>query len=754
MQTKRSIIIYLVMSLTLVCGWLYLFRDNPAMRTIGVSVFPILWGILSFLWTFNAYRMIKGRKKYVWLFISIGVIFYILSNTYWISHFIMTGEYLFPIISYILWLFTYIFFFIGLIYKAWLLSLAVSHKPYVFNIVIFMIMTTSIISHYLIRPILVTSDYSVGLAIINLFYPVASLGIIFTTTYIYYLSKRTHEKETILFIVLSFIFQAGADWGYAYIVLTQGDYIPGGLMDPLWLVSIMLIGLAGLKAKENAGSPVLEINDEIKPEYTLFPYLSVLFLAVLVAQSYDWSFNLLSVGVTIVFFTIIGRQFVIIKQNEQLMKEYKHLAYHDPLTGLKNRVSFQEEIERYLAHSERHHTGTVLMLIDLDRFKAINDTLGHHIGDEVLIRAGNRLNTGLNAHRVYRLGGDEFVFILSGVDQETYIQLAEKVIHLFTVPFHVKGHEMSVTPSIGISMYPENGNDSASLLKNADAAMYLAKANGSNQYCVYNAELALAHERKIRVENELRKAVETEQLFLVYQPIVELETGRPIGMEALLRWVHPELGFVSPAEFIPIAEETGQIVCIGEWVLRKACEQTKRWHDEGYAYLYVSVNVSARQIQQGSFVHLVQTTLQKTGLSVEKLELEITESIMQDPSRSTKVLNDLQHLGVKTAIDDFGTGYSSLYLLKELPINTIKIDKAFVDDMTNNKGHSVVKSIIQIGRNLGLKIIAEGIEHETQAEELLQDGCHYGQGYHYLKPAKVTEFSTYLIKVEVEESLS
>ncbi|MCR6097447.1 EAL domain-containing protein [Salipaludibacillus agaradhaerens] len=753
MQTKHSIIIYLVMSLTFMCGWLYLFRDNLAMRTIGVSVFPILWGTLSFLWTFNAYRMIKGVKRNFWLFISIGLIFYLISNVFWVMNFMMTGDHVFPNSSYLFWLFTYLFFFIGLIYKVKLLSLTVSHNPYVFNIVTFMIVATSISSHYLIRPVLVATDNSVGLTIISLIYPVASLGIIFAMTYLYYLSKQTNEKETVLYVVIGFSLQACADWGYAYTTLTHGEYTPGGVIDPVWLTSLMVIGLAGLKAQHNATSPVLEINDEIQSQETLFPYLSSVVLIVLSAQSYDWSFNLLSVGATIVFLAIMGRQFLVIRRNEQLMKEYKHLAYHDPLTGLKNRVSFQEEIERYLAHSERHHTSTVLMLIDLDRFKAINDTLGHHIGDEVLIRAGNRLNTGLNAHRVYRLGGDEFVFILSGVDQEKYIQLAEKVIHLFTVPFHVKGHEMSVTPSIGISMYPENGNDSASLLKNADAAMYLAKANGSNQYCVYNAQLALAHERKIRVENELKKAVETEQLFLVYQPIVELETGRPIGMEALLRWVHPELGFVSPAEFIPIAEETGQIVCVGEWVLREACEQTKRWHDEGYAYLYVSVNVSARQIQQGSFVHLVQTTLQKTGLSVEKLELEITESIMQDPSRSTKVLNDLQHLGVKTAIDDFGTGYSSLYLLKELPINTIKIDKAFVDDMTNNRGHSVVKSIIQIGRNLGLKIIAEGIEHETQVEELLQDSCHYGQGYHYLKPAPVNEFALYLTKVEEEKSL-
>jgi diguanylate cyclase (GGDEF)-like protein len=745
--------IYLVMSLIFVCGWFYLFRENVLMRTIGTSSFPVIWGLLSFRWTFNAYRIIKGREKYVWLSISIGLLFNILSNILWIWNLVMTGAYFYPDMSYLLWLFTYFFFFIGLIYKAWLLSLTVSHKPYVFNIVLFMIVTTSISSHYLIRPILIATDYSVGLTIISLIYPVASLGIIFTTTYLYYLSKQTSEKETILFIVISFSLQACADWGYAYITLTHSVYTPGGWIDPFWLASLMIIGLAGLRAQYNATSPVLAINNERQSHETLFPYLSSVVLILLVAQSYDWAFNWLSGGVTIVFFVIMVRQLLVIKRNEQLMEEYKHLAYHDALTGLKNRVSFKKELPSFLAFSERHHTSTVLMLIDLDRFKTINDTLGHHVGDELLIRAGNRLNRGLNGHRVYRLGGDEFVFILSGVDRETCIQLAEKVITLFTIPFHVKGHEINVTPSIGISMYPENGCDSASLLQNADAAMYLAKMNGSNQYCVYNAELALAHERKLTVENALRHAIEKGQLFLVYQPIVELETGKPIGMEALLRWVHPELGFVSPGEFIPIAEETGQIVSIGEWVLREACEQTKRWHDEGYPYLYVSVNVSPRQFQQVSFIQFVYGTLQKTGLPVGKLELEITESVMQDPSRSTKILNDLKYLGIKTAIDDFGTGYSSLYLLKELPINTIKIDKAFVDDMITSNAHSIVKSIIQIGRNLGLKIIAEGIEDEDQAKKLLQDGCHYGQGYYFLKPAPETEFTTYLTKVEKEKSL-
>lgn len=325
------------------------------------------------------------------------------------------------------------------------------------------------------------------------------------------------------------------------------------------------------------------------------------------------------------------------------------------------------------------------------------------------------------------------------------IAIAESILTGSTKSFSIEGNELVVTPSIGISIYPEHGEDPELLFKNADAAMYLAKEQGKNNFQFYNPSLHDLLFRKMNLENGLRRAIEKKQFSLHYQSKVDMRTGKMVGMEALLRWEHPEFGIVSPAEFIPVAEETGQIVSIGEWVLKTACEQTKRWQNAGLPLIYLSVNVSVRQFQQNDFIQTVRNILQETHLDAHFLELEITESIIQNLKQSTEILHDLRVLGVRTSIDDFGTGYSSLYVLKTLPVDLIKLDKSFIDDLNDPTNQAIVKAVTEIGTTLNLQVIAEGIEQEQQVEILLKHNCRYGQGYLFGRPVPAQEFEKQLL---------
>ncbi|MGA9227377.1 MAG: EAL domain-containing protein, partial [Mesobacillus sp.] len=377
-----------------------------------------------------------------------------------------------------------------------------------------------------------------------------------------------------------------------------------------------------------------------------------------------------------------------------------------------------------------------VLFLDLDRFKIINDTKGHRVGDLLLKVVASRLKNAVqDKGLVSRQGGDEFIILLKGLNKAQVIEVAERILGEFSEGIDVENQEFFVTPSIGISMAPGDGQDEETLIKHADTAMYLAKERGKNNFQFYTNQLHGLSSRKMELENGLRKALEQDQLMLHYQPQVNLETGKIIGVEALVRWQHPENGIISPGEFIPLAEETGLIVPLGKWVLQKASAQNKEWHDKGFSSIPISVNISVRQLQEDRFIDTVKQILDQTGLDPSYLDLEITESIMQNSENTAMILNQLKDLGVTLAIDDFGTGYSSLSLLKHLPIDKIKIDKSFVDDIIHhaNQG-AMVKTIIDMGHNLQFDVIAEGVEEQEQVAFLLRNGCMIGQGYHFSRP--------------------
>ena len=436
-----------------------------------------------------------------------------------------------------------------------------------------------------------------------------------------------------------------------------------------------------------------------------------------------------------------------------LSREIKFQANHDSLTNLPNRYLFQDRLNHAIHKAERDNKIFAILFFDLDRFKQINDSLGHTLGDQVLKLVAQRLKKHIRLEdTIARIGGDEFTIIAESLTSpEGAAVLAEKLKTILENPYYCGGHELYVTGSIGISLYPQDGHDADTLVRNADAAMYRAKEDGINSYHFYSPELTERAFERVLMEKNLRNAIRKNEFQLYYQPQFQLKSLKMIGLEALIRWPHPTLGFIPPNTFIPIAEETGLINEIGQWVLEEACAQIFKWHTNGEFSGRVAVNVSIKQLSQPGFIDTVKSVLDATNCKPSWLEIEITEGyLMSDQKSSIQKLKQLQSMGIEIAIDDFGTGYSSLSYLKKLPISKLKIDKSFVDELPNNSDDvAITKAIIALGKSLGLKLIAEGVETSTQKDFLEAEGCDEVQGYLYSKPLSVEKLQLYWSKNKV-----
>jgi diguanylate cyclase (GGDEF)-like protein len=423
------------------------------------------------------------------------------------------------------------------------------------------------------------------------------------------------------------------------------------------------------------------------------------------------------------------------KRAEEILQ---YQAFHDTLTDLPNRALFQEQLSLAIANAHRNANQMAVIFLDLDCFKNINDTLGHSTGDRILQLFAKRLTACLaEGETLARWGGDEFTVLLPHIKTaEDTAKLAQKFISLLKQPFDIDEHQLYVKSSLGISIYPQDGSDPETLLKHADAAVYRAKEEGRDRYQFYNSSMTSKVSERLKLESLLHQAIAKEELFLVYQPQIELATGKTIGTEALIRWLNPELGLVPPMKFIPLAEENNLIVPIGEWVLRTACVQNKAWQDAGLGFFKVSVNLSARQFQTANLVETVAQVLAETGLAPQWLELEITETtIMENVDFACQALERLQQLGVRISLDDFGTGYSSLGYLKQFPFHTLKIDRSFVRDLQqNSRDAAIIAAIVALGRGLNMRTIAEGVETQQQLELLRKLQCEVIQGYLLSKP--------------------
>ena len=436
------------------------------------------------------------------------------------------------------------------------------------------------------------------------------------------------------------------------------------------------------------------------------------------------------------------------EQIELAKVQMDHLAYHDVLTDLPNRMLLQDRLEQAIEVAQRQDRPLALMYMDLDRFKHINDSLGHTVGDQLLQSVARRLMECVRqSDTVSRQGGDEFVLLLPLIEHaEDAALAAQKMLAALTQSHHVAGHDLHISVSIGISIYPDDGRDAQTLIKCADTAMYYAKESGRNNYKFFEPEMnARAVQRQI-IEASLRRALEAQEFVLFYQPKINLESGTIVGVEALIRWQHPERGLLSPAEFVSIAEDCGLILPIGRWVLREACRQGQAWRLEGLPPITVAVNTSALEFRAKDFLANLRSTLTETGLEPRYLELELTESVlMRDAESADSVLHALAEMGVKLAIDDFGTGYSSLSYLRRFPIDALKIDQSFVKHMSGNPDDAtIVSAVISMGKSLKQRVIAEGVETPEQYGFLRAQQCDEGQGFYFGRPVPAKSLATML----------
>lgn len=447
-------------------------------------------------------------------------------------------------------------------------------------------------------------------------------------------------------------------------------------------------------------------------------------------------------------------------QDVSNQKEYEakleFQANHDALTGLANRSLLTDRLKQAIGHAERDEKLLSLLFIDLDNFKTVNDTLGHNVGDQLIVETGNKIASAIRTgDTVARLGGDEFVVLLFAPESEDHVvDIVQRISDEVKTSFHHDGQELHVGCSIGVAMYPQDGTDSESLMMNADSAMYRAKGAGKGAFRFFTQDLTDRAMRRLQIENDLHIAIREDQFELVYQPIFKLETGQISAAEALIRWNHPQHGVINPVDFIHIAEETGMIIEIGEWVLRTAANEALRWHEEFDRSIRISINVSARQFRNHEIHAALQRVYDEIGQVGLDIELELTENlVMKDPEKAEKGLSRLREMGVHLAMDDFGTGYSSLAYLRRFPFDMIKIDKAFVDDLGQNReAEAIVRAMLELGRALGLRMLAEGVETEQQRQFLEREGCDEVQGFLFARPMKREAFLD-LLKEESAECI-
>lgn len=784
LTAKNIAIIIAITYIIINIYWFVLFQGNDGMIKLGANFFQTTGPLVAAIWLFQRYKKEVGPLKKFWLYPCLANLSYIIAMLcYMYYDLYLNIEAPSPGIPDVFWMFMTGFYLMTFLYLAFLNSQSTRTIQLIFDTLIVMVVATTLSWEYLIKDIVLNfEEFSLLHKLVYIGYPIGDLGILFGLLMVFNMtSKRISSSSFFLMFVgmLSFLI---ADSIYLYLVSNDLYYL-GHFVDILWPTGMLLFALASFDNKKHDLNDVKQTTDVesmkgIRMQHLFsfqlwLPYISVMVLAVIILFK-GIHFTSFFVGLMFSVLLIIFRQILTLIENNILLEKsvsvnkeleflvqqrtvelhsknqeleasiqkVEYLAYHDTLTGLPNRRFFELSLDKML-HKPLENKQLAILFLDLDRFKLINDTLSHAVGDILLLQVGTRLKAVVQENDIIcRQGGDEFLVLLTNSDHDQAVKIANEIILSLAKVFRIEGHEIYITASIGISLCPDHGTNLDLLIKRADAAMYAVKEDGKNNCQIFTHDLDEIITSRVNLENGLRTAIERNEFLLYYQPKWDVTSKEIVGMEALLRWKHSKIGFISPSSFIPIAEETGAINKIGDWVLEGACRQNKQWQKEGLPMLCVSVNVSALQFLQLDFYERVTRILDITKLDAQYLEIEITESIMQNSYQVSAVLSKLRKLGIKVSLDDFGSGFSSLNQIRHLPLDIIKIDKAFIDEITvNSKDQAIVKTILALGQSLGLTVIAEGVEDEVQLRYLQENGCNQIQGYLISPPLPADKFA-------------
>lgn len=729
----------------------HFFADNPGV----LSAMDMLPPLVSALITFYAVRRKSGAVRFFWLMIAWSAVCYLVAQFIWF-YYASILHINAPSLSLadLFWNLQNVLFVVGLcrliyIHVNWTRSIRLA-----FDASMTMLALTMLSIEYIIRPAIADRGAEEGLLTLftNVMYPVSDLVIVICMYGVVTLLPSLFGKHQLKILTAGMLFFVFVDTAYL-IMVTRDSYNIGGWIDPLYNTALLTVAysslLHGAKDKEEApsdedSSP--SVGESMRFPGQLVPYLCIcIVLGLMLLQESNW--NSMKVTGAILIAALLFRQVTVLLDYDRILQKYKslfiqheQLAYHDELTKLPNRRYFQSQLTRELKKAEGAKHRLAVLFLDLDRFKYINDSMGHQFGDLLITGVSQRLCSHLgDGQFLARMGGDEFTILVTNMQGKDELhQLAEKLCEAVKLPFFVDSHEVRTATSIGIACYPEDGSDAVELLKKADLALYRAKEAGCSYY-VYTPELELHAGRRIGAESALRKALEQKELFLLYQPLFGTDTTELLGVEALLRWKRAEGITVSPAAFLPLAEETGLILPIGEWVLREACTQAVAWKRNGYPLLSMSVNISVKQLMQRDFVEKLEAVLKETGMNPRLLVLDINESYELDVMASA-VLQRLKAIGIKIAMDDFGTGFSSLASLQYFKADTLKISQSFIREINDKPDRiDIVKAIQAMANSLRLNVVVEGVETK-EAYDLLRDihidSC---QGYYFSYPVTAEE---------------
>lgn len=774
-RTKKLYIIFIILYISIFYLLIIFFNANHSYIINISNTLQAIPSIITLLILLKTCKKSYPSRRPFWLILFIGCANYLISQLIWDYNemFLRIKN---PTSTYIniFWIISGMCYIIATFLithekknTSWLFTL-------ILDILTIMCLFTAIVLFYIFNPLLeatgISGIYGILLNLQSITYPVGDLICLFITLSLFLsLTNNDPERHTLKFISLAFFIMSIVNLSYSYLCITE-NYSTGNLIDPLWALSILILGLSGIEyinLIHNKKDSVKITNVNTINSVSIHPILSVILLFIFLIIKQDESIRA-CFEVSIILIMI--RHIFVILQNKKLILKLQNLnedleskvatrtkalarmAFHDQLTGLANRRSLENTVKRTIQLSKENSELFALLFLDLDRFKAINDTFGHCSGDILLKEVAKRLKECLDSNSfIARQGGDEFAIIVDNIKNiEKLKENCEKILNSLSKPITFNNHCVYITCSIGITIYPTHGQSLESLMKHADSAMYRSKSSGKNTYEFYNCAMDKLISKKLIIEQELRSAITNNEFTLYYQPQYNILTNKIIGAEALIRWVHPTHGVIPPSDFIPVAEETGLIDDIGKWVMNSACRQVKKWQDDGFRAFKIGINVSPHQFKQENFVSEVYNILHETGLPYKYFDLEITETVgIQDTSDAIDKLNTLKKSGIKISIDDFGTGYSSLSYLTKFPIDTLKIDKSFIQNMNNDpNSKTIVSSIIAVSKNLNLDVIAEGVETKEQLQFLKSQNCIQIQGYLFSKPVPADEFEKLLNKAK------